>query len=745
MGVAAQQHQPWPDPGREAGHGGAVGGERERRAAAGERPRQGVPGVRSGEGRAQLLDGVHHDEHRRRPGRRRGVVGGEPPQQACRAAGVVRPGERAEPGVVRERREGVLGGARDESVHVPAPVQAVAGEGEQRRRAAGAGGADDRKMPVGRGPGDQAAALVARVVAERDGQRRRGAGRPFGLGGLGDEVPAGLVGGHQLRQRGQPRRRAGRQPAPGGGGAQRDHHPVGVVRPGRAVVGDPVRGHGAGPVDGPPGGGTPHDRAGGPRRTGVGALEDDGRRGTEPQHGPAGDTGADAGRRRGVDDVQGVGRVHHAQRDACRHVGAHVRTDRARGTLGREHEVHAEGAPLRRHPQQAGQELRQVVGQRAELVDDDDEARRRVRVPVQGGEVGDAVRRQQLLAAVQLRAEPGERPAGEPGVEVRDLAHHVREAGAGPERGTALEVDEGEREVARRPPGREPEHEGLQELGLARPGGPGHQQVRPVGDEVQVHGAAGGVDAEGDGPAGGVPPGAVPVRRSVGVVRAAVRPPARVGVQEPGERDRAGQARVGGVDVAGRPVRPRRARGAGGSRARPARGVELRELAPHPGEAGRPPRHPLRPRRRDPDGGRRLRAPVGCPAVERTAGVQLPHRAAPRRGYLVVGQAQHDGVDPLVPGAVGRAGRHLRDRPRVAGPRDGDRRRGPRLPGDVHHDDARPAVRQPAAPRPRVPARTEHGHGRAAGSQVDDHRPGDGPDAVPRPAHRERAVGHERA
>ena len=107
--------------------------------------------------------------------------------------------------------------------------------------------------------------------------------------------------------------------------------------------------------------------------------------------------------------------------------------------------MHTEGPPLRRDPQQGGQELGQVVRQGTELVDHHDQAGERAgREPDASGH---AVVGEDPFAAAQLRTQPGQRPRGQAGLEVGDLADHVRQPPARTEARTTLEVDEHEGEV----------------------------------------------------------------------------------------------------------------------------------------------------------------------------------------------------------------------------------------------------------------------------------------------------------
>jgi hypothetical protein len=93
---------------------------------------------------------------------------------------------------------------------------------------------------------------------------------------------------------------------------------------------------------------------------------------------------------------------------------------------------------------------------------------------------------QDLLAALQLRGQTGQRPLGQVAIEVGHHAHGVREAGAVLERAAALVVDEHEVHRVRAVRGRQRGHEGLQQLGLTGAGGAGDQPVRSVTLEVDA-------------------------------------------------------------------------------------------------------------------------------------------------------------------------------------------------------------------------------------------------------------------
>ena len=78
---------------------------------------------------------------------------------------------------------------------------------------------------------------------------------------------------------------------------------------------------------------------------------------------------------RRVDDVGGVDRVAHTQGDPQVDVRLDVGRDDAAGTLCGEDEVDAERPPHRGDPDQPVEEGRQLLGERLELVDHQQEAR----------------------------------------------------------------------------------------------------------------------------------------------------------------------------------------------------------------------------------------------------------------------------------------------------------------------------------------------------------------------------------
>ena len=115
----------------------------------------------------------------------------------------------------------------------------------------------------------------------------------------------------------------------------------------------------------------------------------------------------DSGGVGGVDHVDGFGRIGDAQRYAQAGVRANLGRQGAARSLRREDEVHTEGAATLGHAHQAAQETGQLLRQRGELVDEDDEpgeVRARPGLPVRV-EVGDAGFGEQPLPAAQFGVE----------------------------------------------------------------------------------------------------------------------------------------------------------------------------------------------------------------------------------------------------------------------------------------------------------------------------------------------------
>ena len=236
-----------------------------------------------------------------------------------------------------------------------------------------------------------------------------------------------------------------------------------------------------------------HLRGGGLRRgarPGVGGLELGDAPGTGLGGGAAGDLRREVGGGLLAQDVLGVGLVGHAQGHAQVRVGAQVVLDDARRALGGQDEVQAQGAPALGDVDDAVDELGDLADQGGELVDDDDQARRALRVALllQGDQVLGALVVEQVLAVAQLGPQRGQRPAHHGRGQVGDDPHRMRQIRAPGEGRPALVVDEEEGDAVGRQRLGHAQDPGLEELGLAGARGPAHQGVRAVDPQVQGQG-----------------------------------------------------------------------------------------------------------------------------------------------------------------------------------------------------------------------------------------------------------------
>ena len=119
-------------------------------------------------------------------------------------------------------------------------------------------------------------------------------------------------------------------------------------------------------------------------------------------------------------------------------------------------------------------------------------------VRVELGDVAGAGGHQQPLAAAQLGAEPAQHAVRVRGVEVRDVLEDVRQARDGAQTGPALEVDQEDGQPLRRMGQGERQDDRREQLGLARPRGPGDECVRPVRHEIDGHRPTAGTVAQRD-------------------------------------------------------------------------------------------------------------------------------------------------------------------------------------------------------------------------------------------------------
>ena len=219
----------------------------------------------------------------------------------------------------------------------------------------------------------------------------------------------------------------------------------------------------------------------------VGALERHQLLRPDAGHGPPGQAALDRRRDRRPDDVVRLVVGGHPQGDAQVGVGPDLPGDDARRALGGEDEVQAEAAAAQRDVDDAVDELGDLLGQGGELVDDDEQARRRVRMALalHLEEVLGVGLLEQQLAVVELGVQRDQRPAHLVAVEVGDQADGVRQLDALLERGAALVVDEQERDPLGTVHRGQPDDERLQELALAGAGGAGDEGVRTVLADVE--------------------------------------------------------------------------------------------------------------------------------------------------------------------------------------------------------------------------------------------------------------------
>ncbi|ODA91264.1 hypothetical protein ATY41_00775 [Leifsonia xyli subsp. xyli] len=218
--------------------------------------------------------------------------------------------------------------------------------------------------------------------------------------------------------------------------------------------------------------------------------------------GPARLRAADGGGGRDADDVRGVLPALHAQGDPEVRVGQDVLGDHPRGALGREDHVDAERPADRADADEGGENVRKVLREHRELVDDEQQPRKRfgrVRREV-GVEVVDIVARggEQALPALHLGLERAQGAVGELLVEIADRADGVREALARFERGAAFEVDQDEVQPGGIVPVREAGDEGAEELALAGARRAADESVRPVLDQIEGEDSA--ADQDGGRP-----------------------------------------------------------------------------------------------------------------------------------------------------------------------------------------------------------------------------------------------------
>ena len=163
----------------------------------------------------------------------------------------------------------------------------------------------------------------------------------------------------------------------------------------------------------------------------------------------------DTGQRRGpgiAQDVRGVGGAHASQRQTNVHVGAHRCVDRPRRALRRGDQMQAEAPALSGQTQQNVHRGGMGVGQDAELVDGDDEARGRLwsagGILLVGALPGRQIRHAQIaqrrFAPCQDRGDTVQGARCGPRVQVGEQRLRVGEVRQAREGGAALVIDEDE-------------------------------------------------------------------------------------------------------------------------------------------------------------------------------------------------------------------------------------------------------------------------------------------------------------
>ena len=472
----------------------------------------------------------------RRGRRRRRRAGAPAPPRARRRRRARTPSRPSGPPTARARR----GAARTSVVRplrVP-PTTASGPVGEQ--------------VPRGR-----AAPLPGRVVEQAVRQDQAGGGRwAAGRGRRSDGV----------RQRRQPRaRRAPRRrpaPAPAGGAGQ----DVDEVGRGRCAASSRRRRRAAGsgsparrPAQALHGTRAPVRRRAGPATRAVWSSTG----ASEPRRSrarPGAVTGSDAASGESTTSSESDGLLH-AQRDPQVGVGLDLRAHHARRPLGGEHQVQPERAADGGEPHQPGDEVGQLLGQHAELVDHEHQAG-------QGGQVGPGGVAQRQVGVQVRRAggAPARARGGATSAPSDSSARAVRAAsrsvtrptvcgqpGALRERRPALVVDQHERQLVRTVRQREPGHQGLEQLALAGAGGAGDQRVRAVAAQVDGDRPAGADAQDGGGAARLLVPAAQDGLRRERTVRGDQVEQAHL-VGQPAAGLRRGVAQ--GREPAGEPVRP---------------------------------------------------------------------------------------------------------------------------------------------------------------------------------------------
>ena len=183
-----------------------------------------------------------------------------------------------------------------------------------------------------------------------------------------------------------------------------------------------------------------------------------------------------------ADDVEGVRILSHAQAHPNVDVGLHLSGDDAERPLSREDEMHSQ------RPSQGCQVLQQICRLRVgrhegvELINDDDQPRRRI---VEFEDIGTPVVGQEPLAAGDLSTDGDQCAEGSRGIEVVEDAVGMRQLLQRGESRTALEIDENEHQPRRWVFQSHCQQPGLKQNRLPAACRSSHERVRSVVEEVE--------------------------------------------------------------------------------------------------------------------------------------------------------------------------------------------------------------------------------------------------------------------
>ena len=177
----------------------------------------------------------------------------------------------------------------------------------------------------------------------------------------------------------------------------------------------------------------------------------------------------------------GLQAVPDTQAYVQRHVRFHVGADLSQRVLRTGDDMHAQGTPQRGDAHQPVHIVGQLVVQRMELVDDDDQRGwRGLQLP----DRADTLRGDQMLPASQLQLQRPQRANGVIQIEVAHAAHGMRQPLDDAERRTSLEIQEHEMQPVGRIAHRHGQAPALQQHGFAGARGAGDQGVRPLAGQI---------------------------------------------------------------------------------------------------------------------------------------------------------------------------------------------------------------------------------------------------------------------